>query len=144
MFLVSWLVYKLPYTVEQNFTASTLDGETKEIRIEMKGYRDFFRPTIFRGTMLIDGQVYDALTERGEGLIAKFKAKLNGKRYYPMIASKDRSAHSNFYWILWADDTFSQMYFIHMKDDQQYLAPASNATEAQELLEKIESFDDDN
>lgn len=76
VFFILLLIYKLPYDIEQKYTASTLDGETIEIQITTNGYRDFFRPTTFKGKMLIDDKVYDVFEpERSDRFIARMKKK---------------------------------------------------------------------
>ncbi|WP_139168940.1 hypothetical protein [Paenibacillus polysaccharolyticus] len=135
------IFYKLPYDIEQKYTASTLDGEKIEIQMTMKGYRDFFRPTTFKGKMLIDDKVYDVFEpERSDRFIAKMKKKMNGDRYFPIIANENRTDLDDYYTIQWANDKFNTLYFIHAKNNSRYVAPAQNAVEANKIWGEIQHF----
>lgn len=53
--------YKVPYKVDKNYLASSIDGTTINISIEMKGYRNIFIPTVFDGEMIVNDHVYKTI-----------------------------------------------------------------------------------
>ncbi|MGO4528324.1 hypothetical protein AB4Z30_04525 [Paenibacillus sp. 2TAF8] len=140
-FIALFIFYKLPYNIEQDYTASTLDGETIKIQVELKGYRNFFTPTRFKGIMVIDHEVYDVFEpDRADRLMTKLKQKMNGDIYFPIVANKNRTKSDDFYIILWTDPKFKKLYLIHAKNDSRYFAPATNASSANQVSGEIQQY----
>ncbi|WP_248061682.1 hypothetical protein [Paenibacillus silvae] len=136
-----FIFYKMPYNIEQDYTASTLNGDTIEIKIKVKGYRNFFKPTSFKGKMSIDNQAYDVFEpNRTDSLITKIEKKQNGEIYFPIITNQNRTESDDFYVIQWTDHKFNKLYFIHAKTNFRYLAPAKNASTANQILEEIQHY----
>lgn len=134
--------YKIPYEVDKKYTATTIDGTSVDVLIEMKGYRNFFSPTVFDGKMIVNDNVYKIIeSEKNESFLEKFKMKIRSVDNFPIMLNENENGLSMSHemaQIIWADSKFNELYFVMInKFDGDYFAPANNSLEAKELQNKV-------
>lgn len=134
IFIIIVLIwYKIPYKIEKNYLASTVDGTTVELSIKMKAYRNFISPTDYRGSIAVNNEAYKTIkVERENKLIGRISMKIRGEQYYLVLRSAaDGGRLDQFIYVLQNSSKFNKLHF--MLNDKQFFAPAKNAMEAIQL-----------
>ncbi|XID90382.1 hypothetical protein ACF3MZ_17735 [Paenibacillaceae bacterium WGS1546] len=140
LIIVSLLVwYKIPNEIEKKYSASTVDGTTVELSIQMKAYHNFFSPTDYRGTIAVNNVVYKTVKlQRDNNLFERLNMKIRGAQYYLLLRRVEnggRLAHNDSLYVIRNGSEFNKLHiFLHDKD---FFAPAEKPSEAIEL--QIES-----
>lgn len=131
--------YIYPYDIEKIYTASTVEGETIELVLELKVYRKLLSPSQVEGRIHIDGVTYSNLrvkvVDTNSSFLDRFQSKLLGEMVYPTFFNRDGGT-LNLISISWADPQFEKVFFFLPHNSNGFFAPAQNAKEA-EQLEKI-------
>jgi len=134
--------YKYPYDVNQQYTASSIDGTTIEVSIEVKGCRNLFSPNRYVGVMKVNDDTYETVEAgKNTSFLERLYMKLEGDEDFPVFLTQKRNGDEIAYElidIVWGDSGFEEIYFLFIdQDDGKYFAPARNAIEAQKQQEKI-------
>lgn len=130
--------YIYPYDIEKSYTASTVEGETIEVVLELKVYRKLLSPSQVEGSIHIDGVTYSNLRiqeSTKESFLNRFKSKMRGEMD-KMTFKKVHNTSLEIIYISWADPQFEKVFFFIPDKSNGFFAPAQNAKEA-EQLEKI-------
>ena len=134
--------YKSPYKVVREYSASSLNGSTVYVSIQFKAYRNFFSPTTYEGTIIVDDDTYSTPNNQGDDrFFVKLRDKISGKSRFPVLVREDENGSfvaADLLYILSACSKFDYVYFsLTNNDEEGFMGPASNAAEAESLYQRI-------
>jgi len=138
--LLVW--YKLPFKVERNYLASTLDGTTVQVNIHLQAYHNLFSPDKYEGKFIVNGHVYSTVeTEEMDSFLEGLKKKIRGVKKYPFFITEKQiggTINQELVTIMWDSNFFKELCFgLINKNDGVYYAPAANSSEAEELNKRV-------
>jgi hypothetical protein len=141
--------YHLPVEKVKNMTVCTLDGQLADIKIDIKFYKSFFKPTIGKGTIIFNGVEYINATEKGfepfykDSLFTKLELKSNGLPYlYFVNSSLNPPSYLSDTILFTKVNDMDEVAFMYTKADNEtggieYFGPAATSEEAYNIYKLL-------
>lgn len=149
--LVGIIWYRTPIEKEETMTMCSTEGETIKVTFDVAWHRYLFAPTQLKGTITIDGVVYELWkTAHQKSFIDNIKDKISNVRYIPMFvleSETDALEYSYNFIDIWMDENsdlenFKKSYILLNRDgvSEHFFGPANTKEEAQQIRQDISSM----